>query len=62
MKAELKEEPEKMPDTTNKEKKKPKAKQKDQAKTKPKAKKGIEQQATSNKQQVTLLQNANTPI
>jgi F-type H+-transporting ATPase subunit b len=46
MKAELKEEPEKKPDTNNKEKKEPKAKQKVQAKTKtkPKAKK-----ATSNK-------------
>jgi F-type H+-transporting ATPase subunit b len=53
MKAELKEEPEKMPDTNNKDKKEPKAKQKVQAKTKtnPKAKraKSKKQQATSNK-------------
>src|SRR5664280_210415 len=53
MKAELKEEPEKMPDTNNKEKKEPKAKQKVQAKkkTNPKAKraKSNKQQATSNK-------------
>jgi hypothetical protein len=48
MKAELKEEPEKMPDTNNKKKMKPNAKQKVQAKTKPKAKR-----ATSNKQQAT---------
>jgi F-type H+-transporting ATPase subunit b len=53
MKAELKEEPEKMPDTNNKEKKEPKAKQKVRAKTKtnPKAKraKSNKQKATSNK-------------
>jgi hypothetical protein len=50
MKAELKEEPEKMPDTNNKEKKEPKAKQKVHVKTKekPKAK-----QATSNRQPAT---------
>jgi F-type H+-transporting ATPase subunit b len=50
MKAELKEEPEKIPDTDNKQKKEPKAKQKVQAKTKtkPKAKR-----PTSNRQQAT---------
>ena len=50
MKAELKEEPEKMPDTNNKEKMKPKAKQKVQTKTKTKPK---AHRATSNRQQVT---------
>ena len=47
MKAELKEEPEKIPDTDNKQKKEPKAKQKVQAKTKTKPK---AHRATSNKQ------------
>jgi F-type H+-transporting ATPase subunit b len=50
MKAELKEEPDKIPDTNNKEKKEPKAKQKVQAKTKTKPK---PKRATRNKQQAT---------